>query len=269
MNVGYTAQNGKSTEMSIHDSCFSIYTKKLEKNTFVLKNPKRHKYIIDLLHSPIRLAYVEELPTDHLDIDFLKDFVDAKKISCEVMFGTDLTRKIQAKLMTCSNYDFNGRTDEGLKRRGLIQHYTSKFIEDDGKVIFDDEKHIYKKVLGFEKIFDCPDYKNAYFHLLLKYFDNFCIPKENKDKFEEVCDDNDYFKNKLFDEYELTGNADDKVYWKDICNLFCAHDGKEDRKKIDGDMKRLQIKYDKDKYDGNGAGRKGCYIGLKIMTLNM
>jgi len=264
MNVGYTAQNGKSTEMAIHETCFGLYTKKLNSETFLLNNTKRHKSIIELLHNPIRLAYIEELPTKNLDVDFLKDFVDGKKISCEVMFGTEDCKKIQSKLMTCSNHDFHGKTDEGLKRRGLIQHYTSKFLNDDGINEFDNNKNIYRRIDGFEKMFDCLYYKNAYFHLLLKYFDNLIIPKENEDNFIEVCDDNDFFKNKLFDMYEMTNDVNDIVYWKDICVLFGANDGKENRKLIDSDMKRLQIIYDKDKRANKV--KKGCYIKLKLIT---
>ena len=105
-------------------------------------------------------------------------------------------------------------------------------------------------------------YKNAYFHLLLKFIDKFQIPKLNQALFREVCDDNDFFKNKLFEEYELTNNPTDKVYWKDICHLFGSYAGKEDRKTISGDMKRLAIKYDKDSSKGGG---KGCYLGLKLI----
>ena len=34
MNIGYTAQNGKSTEVYIHNICFPVYTAKLDKRTF-------------------------------------------------------------------------------------------------------------------------------------------------------------------------------------------------------------------------------------------
>lgn len=266
MNVGYSAQNGKSTEMAIHDICFPIYTKKLVSDTFVLGYAKRHKHIIELLNNPIRLAYVEELPEKKLDIEFLKDFVDAKKISCEVMFKTDEVKRIQAKLMTCSNHDFHGKTDEGIKRRGMIQHYNSRFLKDDGINEFSDEKHIYKRVDGFEKQFICPYFKNTYFHLLLEYYDNLVVPKINEDKFKEVCDDNDYFKNKLLEAYEITEDYECKVYWKDIAYLFGQQVNKEDRKSIDGDMKRLNIPYRKDMTDGK-ANRKGCFLGLKLIPV--
>jgi hypothetical protein len=264
MNVGYSAQNGKSTEMGIHDMCFPIYTKKLNRETFELGYTKRHKHIIDLLNNPIRLAYVEELSEKKQDIEFLKDFIDAKKITCEVMFGTDDVKKIQAKLMTCSNHDFNGKTDEGIKRRGMIQHYNSKFLKNDGVNVFCDETHVYQRIDGFENKFNCEKYKNAYFHLLLKFTDKLEIPQINEDNFKEVCDDNDNFKNKLFEEYELTNIPTDLVYWKDLCQLFGSHAGKEDRKTISNDMKRLGLNYDKDKSAGQ-RGCKGCYLGLKLI----
>jgi hypothetical protein len=262
MNVGYTASNGKSTEIAIHEKVLPIYTKKLNKDTFVLGYSKRHKHIISLLNNPIRLAYVEELPEKKLDIEFVKDFVDGRKLECEVMFGTENISTIQAKLMTCSNNDFNGKTDEGIKRRGLIQHYQSKFLTDDGINVFDDDKHIYKKIKGYEEIFDDAMYKNAYIHLLLQYVNNFEPPKLNADKFEEICEENDTFKNKLFDEYNFTGLEEDKIYWKDIATLFGAVYGKEDRKMISNDMKRLNIQYNPN--ISFGRGKKGGYIGLKI-----
>ena len=260
MNIGYSAQNGKSTELGIHDKCFPIYTKKLNRETFDTGYTKRHKHIIDILNNPIRLAYVEELSERKMDTEFIKDFVDAKKISCEVMFGTDETKKIQAKMMTVGNSDFNAKTDEGLKRRGLIQHYTSKFVE---KGEFSEENHIYKRIDGFENRFADDKYKNAYFHLLLKYTDNLIIPKVNEDAFKEVCDDNDHFKNTLFDAYELTGDPNHAVYWKDICVLFGSTPAKANRKNISNEMKRLNLVYDKDKF----CNGKGCYLGLKLLEL--
>jgi len=148
MNVGYTAANGKSTEIETHRICFPIYTKKLNKETFDMGYTKRHKHIADLLTSPIRMSYIEELSKKNLDIDFVKDFVDAKNLPCEIMYGTDMTKPIQAKLMTCSQHDFSGETDAGLRRRGMIQNYTSRFLADNAKnaSLFSDENHIYRRV---------------------------------------------------------------------------------------------------------------------------
>ena len=231
MNIG-VASNGKSAEMSIHQKCFPIYIKKLNAETFDKNYTKRHKHIADLLNKPIRIAYIEELSQKKLDVDFLKDFVDAKQINCEIMFGTDETKAIQAKLQTNSNHTFNAKTDDGLKRRGLIQKYNSLFQkkEDwDGDV----ENHHYLRVDGIDKPFENVEYKNAYFHLLLQYTDKLTIPKSCVENFQEVCDDND---------------------------LGGAKEGKEERNKISNDMERMKIKYDKEKKKDRV---KGCYIGIK------
>ena len=218
---------------------------------------------MDLLLNPIRLSYVEELSEKSLDIDFIKDFVDAKNLPCEIMYGTDTTMPIQAKLMTCSQHDFNGKTDAGVRRRGAIQSYTSRFLADDAKGLntkmFSDEKHIYKRIEGFEHRFNSAEYKNAYFHLLVGFANELIIPQINTDQFQEICDENDYFNTKFQEEYEITENKNDLVHYKEICRLFGCAQGKEDRKKIANDMKKLNISYDKDKRN-NG---KGCYVGIK------
>jgi len=155
---------------------------------------------MDLLVKPIRLAYTEELGKEHLDKEFLKDFVDGKKISCEILFGTDTTKPIQAKLMTCGNEDYNGKTDAGLRRRGLVQTYDSVFLPEpkEGETYkFSDENHIYRRIDGYDQRFISPEYKNAYFHLLVNYVDKLAIPKINEDQFKAVCDENDFFKKQV------------------------------------------------------------------------
>ena len=163
------------------------------------------------------------------------------------MFGTDETKAIQAKLQTNSNHTFNAKTDDGLKRRGLIQKYNSLFQkkEDwDGDV----ENHHYLRVDGIDKPFENVEYKNAYFHLLLKYTDKLTIPKSCVENFQEVCDDNDLFKIKFEETYDITGNVNDIVNWKEIARLIGgAKEGKEERNKISNDMERMKIRYDKEK----------------------
>ena len=76
MNIGYTAANGKTTEMDIHETVFPIYTYKLDRSSFSQNCTKRHKYMLKLVKFPIRLAYINELDDSKLDADFLKEFVD-------------------------------------------------------------------------------------------------------------------------------------------------------------------------------------------------
>ena len=213
VNIGYTASNGKSTEMAIHDRVFPIYTKKLKKETFNKGNTKFHKFVKDCLNNPIRLVYLEELDEKLLDVDVLKDWVDGRKITIEILFGTDDTKTIQAKLMTCSNKDINIKGDQGLYRRGRLQFYNSKFedINEDDYI-----NHIYKKIENLDNYFDDVRYKNAYFHLLLDYIDELKIPKSAINNFKNIVDETDDLFYLINDNFEITKNKDDKLNKKTI-----------------------------------------------------
>jgi len=215
VNIGYTASNGKSTEMAIHDRVFPIYTKKLKKETFNKGNTKFHKFVKDCLNNPIRLVYLEELDERLLDVDVLKDWVDGRKITIEILFGTDETKTIQAKLMTCSNKDLNIKGDQGLYRRGRLQFYNSKFedINEDDYI-----NHIYKKIENLDNYFDDVRYKNAYFHLLLEYIDELKIPKSAINNFKNIVDETDDLFYLINDNFEITKNKDDKINKKTIEN---------------------------------------------------
>jgi hypothetical protein len=258
MNVGHTASNGKSTELAIHEKCFDIYTKKLDKRVFEKGFEKRHKYIIDCFNKPIRLAYVEELANKKLDKDFIKDWVDGRKVNCEVMFGTNIEMKPQAKLLSCSNYDPNFDNDNGIKRRGKLQHYKSQFVKPE---LVDEENHKYEKVEGFENIFDDVEYKNAYFHLLLKYKD-LQVPKENEEEFADVVEDNDELLNFIEEYFEITKNKEDRELKKVIETEF----GKEKAKEMIAKFKQLGCDYKKDLSKDN---QKGVILGIKMKPKNI
>lgn len=259
MNIGHTASNGKSTELSIHEKCFKNYTQKIDNKVMLLNFEKRHKHLVDLISQPIRLVYFEEMPKGKkLDVEFIKDFVDGKNISCEIMFGTKSEIKIQAKIMSVSNHDFQVDTDAGILRRGRVQKYESKFIsKDDGEL--DDEKHIYEKIDGFENKFDDVLYKNAYFHLLLNYIDKLVVPNVNKEEFKKTAEDNDTVLTDILNGFIVTKNHTDRISRSDIDNLC-------------GSNKLLFNEY-KDKLQGMGckyisqerynSSVKGVFTGIK------
>jgi phage/plasmid-associated DNA primase len=209
--------------------------------------------------------YFEELPKGKkLDVEFIKDFVDGKKLSLEKMFGTTDKFKIQAKIMSVSNHDFNVDTDEGILRRGRVQYYTSKFVDEDS-VEIDEQKHIYKKVLGFEDKFDNEFYKNAYFHLLLKYVDALYIPSKNKEDFKKTAEENDEILNNILEHFEITNNSNDKVgryYFDD--KVGC---GKEKFKDYKEKLQSKGCKYESQmKYTCKELEKQkdGVFVGLKM-----
>jgi hypothetical protein len=253
VNIGYLASNGKSTEVKIHERCFPIYTCKLNKETFNKNNTKKHKYIYKCLHNPIRLSYIEELDQSLLDVDFLKDWVDGNKISNEILYGTCEERGLQAKLMTFSNKDFSIDGDEGIYRRGKVQFYDSKFednIEDDYK------NHRYKKVLNFESNFEKEEYKNAYFHLLLKHVDKLEIPKDAEKNFKDIVDENDDLKSEIEENFIITRNENDKITKIIVNERLHNYNFKE----ILSKLKSMGVKYNKNlRLDGE----KRIFLGLK------
>ena len=253
VNIGYLASNGKSTEVKIHEKSFPIYTCKLNKETFNKNNTKKHKYIYKCLHNPIRLSYIEELDQSLLDADFLKDWVDGNKISNEILYGTCEERGLQAKLMTFSNKDFIIEGDEGIYRRGKLQFYESKFEDD----IEDDYKHHrYKKVLNFESNFDKEEYKNAYFHLLLKHVDKLEIPKDAEKNFKDIVDENDDLKSEIEENFIITRNENDKISKMIVIEKLYNYNFKDILTKL----KSMGVKYKKNlRLDGE----KRIFLGIK------
>lgn len=260
MNIGYSASNGKSTEFKIHDKVFDIYSFKLSKDTFDLNNDKAHKQLIHVIKNPIRFAYCEELKTNKLDVDLLKDFVDGDKLNVEIMYGTSEAHSIQCKLNTCSNNDFNLDIDEGIIRRGMVQYYTSQFkrgLEND-----DYEKHKYKVIENYANRFNTEEYKNAYLQLLLDNYDeNFEAPKENTKAFSEILDQYDEYGDAL-SHFEITNDEDDVINKNDILMLFKNYLGKTNLKWRDllSTLKARGISYNKEKKHNK---IKGCCIGIK------
>jgi phage/plasmid-associated DNA primase len=258
MNIGHTASNGKSTELSIHEKCFKNYTQKIDNKVLLLNFEKRHKHLVDLISQPIRLVYFEEMPKGKkLDVEFIKDFVDGKNISCEIMFGTKSEIKIQAKLMSVSNHDFQVDTDAGILRRGRVQKYESKFIsKDDGEL--DAENHIYEKIDGFENRFDDVMYKNAYFHLLLSYIDKLVVPKVNKDEFKKTAEENDNVLTDILDGFTITKNHTDFISKADI-DVLCG--SKERFNEYKSKLQSMGCKYEsQERYNSSVKGR---FSGIK------
>jgi phage/plasmid-associated DNA primase len=264
MNIGHTASNGKSTEMCIHEKCFEIYTEKADSRVLQLGFDKRHKFLDSLVTKPIRLLYFEELPKGKkLDVEFVKDFVDGEKLNLEKMFGTKDDVKLQTKIMSASNHDFSCDTDAGIIRRGRIQYYNSRFVDENA----DEENHIYLKEEGFKNRFNDVEYKNAYFHLLLNYVDKLYIPSKNKDDFKEKAEEGDDILNNILEHFEFTNDANNQVTRLDIESTF----GKDKFREFKDKLQSMGCKYESQKQFtykdemGKTIQKKGVFTKLKIL----
>tara|TARA_R100000388_G_scaffold94657_1_gene82621 strand:+ start:108 stop:2390 length:2283 start_codon:yes stop_codon:yes gene_type:complete len=261
MNIGYTAENGKSTEFLIHSSVFPIYSTKLSSSFFSIDNNKRHKELLPLMQNPIRFCYIEELRQNKLDADFLKEFSDGK-LNCEILYSTSLTANIQATLSTCANKDFNIDLDQGISRRGIIQFYKSEFKEKYKQDDYQNNKFM-KKQGYFRKFEECEKMKNAYFHYLLTYYNNFKIPIGNEKLFTSISEEYDTIGQALNDNFIITESQEDIIHKNELFEVIKSSINIKSFtwRKCLTEMKNRGIKYNKQKYKN---GMKGYFIGIKI-----
>ena len=259
-NVGESASNAKSTEISLFRLVFNIYYHKLSNNTFTQGNTKAHKDLIKLIRNPIRLAVIEELDTKLLDDSKLKDFVDGKDLTVEVMFGDTDSFKLQSKLMTTSQHKISISKDAGTLRRGLQQEYNSKFKSEFTEDNY--ETHEYKVINNYEDRFKKDAYKNALFNILIDEYDkDFKIPTLNIEAYKDSVAANDPFTD-IFERYFIkTNNESDCIYCEEIKEIF--KDGKmTDYKIIKDRMQQMGCPYNRNmrsKKDNGNKGLKGCF----------
>ncbi len=260
MNIGYTAENGKSTEFNIHSLIFPIYSYKLSANFFSLDNSKRHKELIHLLRNPIRFSYIEELRQNKLDGDFLKEFSDGK-INCEIMYGESITKTIQATLNTCANKDFNIDSDNGVQRRGVLQYYKSEFKN---KYTEDNYKNntFLKKLDYFKRYEDDDKLKNAYFYLLLQHYKEYEIPKENETLFNDIAEEYDPLSSDFNATFEITKDNNDILSKNEVFENLKAIVGGITWRKCLTELKNRGVEYDKAKMI---KGIRGAFMGIKIL----
>jgi len=256
MNIGYSAENGKSTESEIHSTVFGFYTKKLSANYFTENNSKRHKETIHLINNPIRYAYIEELRQNKLDTDFLKEFCDGK-LECDVLFKESTVGRIQATLNTSSNNDANFEADKGLLRRGIIQEYKSQFLKYQKEDDYQNNK--FQKKEGYFRRYENEGLRNAYFKILKENYGELKIPKKNENLFESIAEEYDEMGDFLRTNFELTKNKNDFIHKSIVNDIFQGYK-KYPWRKLLTEFKKRGIEYNREKMI---KGKRGYFIGIK------
>tara|TARA_B100000795_G_scaffold162742_1_gene122255 strand:- start:525 stop:2375 length:1851 start_codon:yes stop_codon:yes gene_type:complete len=269
MNIGYTARNGKTSEMKIFQTAFPMYTETLHKSIFNVGCPKFHKYAYKLVTRPIRLAIINELDDSKLDGELLKNFADDEtELGVEEMYGTMCeNQRIQCKLITTSNKDPNVTIDEGVFSRFKMQKYESRFVSAEE---IDETKHWYLVDPTWVKTRLSQDsYKLAFFHFLLNEgITPVKTPKANICLVKEQLEENDEFIPKLEQYFKVTGDHNDRIAALELRKYFCGeHNDKMSVLTLNGHFKRLTaklgIKYDK---DGSVNSTRKVYRGLRKYT---
>ncbi len=125
--IGRTASNGKSTPLEILTKMLPCYVRKMNPETFADGNKDFHKNIKHIIGA--RIAWFNEIGKRKINIELLKDICDGSQIQNKVLYGTEESIKIDAKLFFVGNSEPKFATDEGIARRYRYIEFKSKFYD--------------------------------------------------------------------------------------------------------------------------------------------
>lgn len=264
--IGYSASNGKSSLAKMFNSSFPIYSAELDRSTFISGNTKSHKFLCDL-DIPVRFAFVEELEQKNLDVNKIKNIISAKSFKNEVLYSTNKDIKLHAKITFISNFDPKFIADNGIKRRGLMQILTNRFVPVSEYEELKNEKGVYLRDDLFDAKFDKNEYKLALFHILAPYSKayletlNIKIPQKCTILFKDLCSDNDNLGSYISDYCDIT-KVDTDLIHKDefIMDYNMVKNEKIKWTDIMSDIKKYVL-YDRLKKYKN---KRGFLVGIKF-----
>jgi hypothetical protein len=165
--VGEKANNGKTTPLASLAKIAPYYVKLMNNEALLKGSTKAHKHLVAFENA--RIVYVEEVPERKINTDTLKELGDGKEIKNEVMFGTNKTITLRAKLFMISQKPMDFATDEGIRTRYKQMQFNNRFLKDDqedynlvnDKTIFKADKDMCSKLEG--------QYAMAFLNLLIDY----------------------------------------------------------------------------------------------------
>jgi hypothetical protein len=277
-NIGFSANNAKSTFNDIFEKCFSIYYSKLKNETFNKGYQKAHKNFYNV-KKPVRRVVIEELDQLKLDTSALKEFIDGRSMMNEELFKVMIKYNIYAKLNLNSNKYPKFDVDEGMKTRFFLTEYKNQFLDKSEYKIQKDsgEKGVYLKNNRMLEQFDDVKYKLSVFHVLLDYTKQIYQKDLSDEEFPvtrqaylKLIELNDTFNIFVNENYVITKNMDDRVgkdefldLYRKVTNLNCTS-----IRSLITDIKRLGLVYDPNLRELNSGrnGKKGVIKGLRRLT---
>lgn len=270
--IGHGASNGKSTMSELFQNVFDIYSFKAERKTFSADYQKKHKQYINF-KKPTRYIWLEEIDKSKLDVDVIKDIVSSEKLNVEIMYGTSEILKHQCKLNLVSNYNLNFDTDNGIKRRGLMQNMSNKFLDKDEYDAYTDSdkgKGIYLKDLQVLNRMKSDKHKNEFVNILLPftqiyYKHGLHTSMKIQAEFTQLCSENDKMSYFIEKNFEKTNKEEDRIQKDDFVKLYRENNIEQKAiswKTLLNDVKRLKLVY-KPKARGGKNGFQGCIVGIK------
>jgi len=258
--------NGKTFYFEILNTLMPCYVYNTKGNFLEKDNKKQHKQLAKM--KGMRLVWVDEFGTNHMDAEFVKKLGDGMTMENEVMFGTSEKIDIQFKTFGLTNHMIRLSSNE----RAVFNRYTQisygshfdksgiRTKEEPDKLLF-----IADKTLGNRMI---EEYRNEIFGLIITYALQYYTsglpktPAQFADDAEETKINNDEFAMWIHENCIVEEDA--RVALKAL-----VYDSGMSEKKVKDNMKRLGYKYDKDLRkcgkDNRGVAYKGGYMGVKLI----
>lgn len=144
-------------------------------------------------------------------------------------------------------------SDEGIKRRGLLEILTNRFLNEDDYNMLENKNGFFKRDKDLNnKFIESDEYKMAFINLILPYAVSYyqhglIINDDVKKNFKNLCSENDMMSDFLSNNYITTYNDEDRVYKLDILAKYNSYYNTKCKfTDIISDIKRL-LKYDRDK----------------------
>ena len=273
LNIGFTAENGKSTLGKMFASAFPVYCQKINSKCLDKNAKEYHKTFSALRNKPYRLLFMEEWGGQAVDVDTLKDVVDGDTLPIQPLYSEEVNMPLNFKLEASSNREPNvNGMDKGLNRRGRVFHYESQFVAEDELV--DPARHIYKKDDTISALFGDTGYWLALFHILAPYAKQFYdeglrLPAECKVGFAEAVADADPWAD-FFDAC-VTPDASSSV-WKDdalcIAQEHCCLPTAPEWKELKAQFQKRGYRYESQtQRKEQGARKKGFVVGCAVRRL--
>ena len=273
--IGMTAGNGKSTVFESLTKRMSGYVKKMTNDSFLIDNKKRHKYFSDI--ETCRILWVNEVAKGIQDIDLIKDLSDGKSFKNEVLYGTEKTVNMNAKLFFVSNGEPKFVSDEGIKRRYRYIQFESKFFDNEKDYQECPNKNKSKHYIKDSSVEDFLESDAGITALLEVLYDGARVylknglktPAKYDELKKEAIKSNDIYEEFITENFrEMDGHCIHKSQLADMWEMS----GCSGKFNLETCMEKIKIKgyiYDWNKGKKiDGKVKKGCFMNIEFIEGN-
>jgi len=272
--IGQGASNGKTIALEALMDIFSIYITKGDTKIFESDFTKKHKFALDFVDKTNRIIICNEFDDKkEVDSKYFKEIADGETTAIEIMHGTKITEKINAKPFIIGNYTLKfDKQDKGIERRYKHLQFNTKFLDKDDLDQEDPENLQFFKDKTFKQ--KLIDKKNEFIDIIIEYANKYYIngklpeiPVEFKEEQNEVLNANNDFMN-WFDDLDKNIGDDEWCSAKELFDLYNSYASDYNLEKLGKNrnlidkMKQInKYKYERQKMVNK---MKGAFKGFSI-----